>query len=313
MGTIEQAAKTPDTSKLYASPATVDKMLASRKATSLLTSGHNMALLQSANVAQTGLFAKMGSNIVQGMKPGNITQPMLGLPANLVKQQNFMAPDKRTASREGARGPVKANQFLSGNKLVGSASKMVQRTISSPFEKRVADLNDRTAPIIPKPLNNLQLSAKKTAEGFFTGLRNHAKSRSDGKTMLRSGAKLLELKSKFLKAADEALLAQLAEEDADERYRYLLNHGIVHAVDVTTKSLYVELPQIEGILIVYRKPSERQKHPEVIDLSSRDLAHIPLLEGEEKLITLKLCDNRIGRVENLVSLPSLRNLNLKGN
>lgn len=131
--------------------------------------------------------------------------------------------------------------------------------------------------------------------------------------MLRSGAKLLELKSKFLKAADEALLAQLAEEDADERYRYLLNHGIVHAVDVTTKSLYVELPQIEGILIVYRKPSERQKHPEVIDLSSRDLAHIPLLEGEEKLITLKLCDNRIGRVENLVSLPSLRNLNLKGN
>ena len=77
--------------------------------------------------------------------------------------------------------------------------------------------------------------------------------------------------------------------------------------------MYVELPQIEGILIVYRKPGERLKQPDVIDLSSRDLAHIPLLEGEEKLITLKLCDNRIGRVENLVSLPALKNLNLRGN
>ena len=29
--------------------------------------------------------------------------------------------------------------------------------------------------------------------------------------------------------------------------------------------------------------------------------------------TLKLCDNRISRVENLVSLPALKNLSLKGN
>lgn len=64
---------------------------------------------------------------------------------------------------------------------------------------------------------------------------------------------------------------------------------------------------------MYRRPSDRQKHPEAIDLSSRELLHIPLLEGEEKLISLKLCDNRISRVENLVSLPALRNLNLRGN
>lgn len=197
-------------------------MLASRKATSLLTSGQNMAMLQSANIAQAGLFAKMGNNIVQGMKPCAImgNTQTLGLPGNLVKQQNFMAPDKRAASREqAARGPVKANQFMGGQKLVGSASKMVQRTISSPFEKRVADLNDKTAPIIPKPLN--ALSAKKTAEGFFTGLRTNTKANSDKKYPSK-GNKLLELKSKFLKAPDDAMLAQLAEEDADERYRYLL-------------------------------------------------------------------------------------------
>ena len=64
-------------------------MLASRKATSLLTSGANLTLLQSA---QNGLFAKMGNNIVQGMKPGavnagNIAQisALGGLPCNLVK------------------------------------------------------------------------------------------------------------------------------------------------------------------------------------------------------------------------------------
>ena len=117
-------------------------------------------------------------------------------------------------------------------------------------------MNDKTAPIIPKTLNNMQLSAKKTAEGFFTGLRNQNKSKSDTKPMSR-GQPVLELKSKFLKAVDDKMIATLLEDETDERYRYLLNHGNVHAVDSTNQSLYVELPQIEGILIVYRKPSQR--------------------------------------------------------
>ena len=121
------------------------------------------------------------------------------------------------------------------------------------------------------------------------------------------------MKSKHLKVPDAVIINKLAEEETDERYRYLLQHGIVHALDSNDQSSYVELPQIEGILIVYRRPGERLKQPEVIDLSSRDLAHIPLLEGEEKLTTLRLCDNRISRIENIVSLPHLLNLNLKGN
>lgn len=68
---------------------------------------------------------------------------------------------------------------------------------------------------------------------------------------------MFELRSKFLQAVDDKLKAKLLEEETDERYQYLLNHGNVHAVDTTNQSLYVELPQIEGILIVYRKPSQR--------------------------------------------------------
>lgn len=54
------------------------------------------------------MFAKMGNNIVQGMKPGNMAQTNALLGSG-VKQQNFMAPDKRAASKEGVRGPIKAN------------------------------------------------------------------------------------------------------------------------------------------------------------------------------------------------------------
>ena len=162
--------------KVYNSPATVDKMLAARKATSLLTSGQNMAMLQASNLAHVS-FAKMGNNIVQGMKPGTMTVAQVAaMPNAMVKQQNFMMPamDKtRVGSRDATRtGPVKASQYMTaGQKLVGS-NKLVQRTISSPFEKRVADLSDKTAPIIPKGMNNMPIAGKKTAEGFFTGLRN---------------------------------------------------------------------------------------------------------------------------------------------
>ena len=170
--------KTPK--KVYNSPATVEKMLANRKATSLLTSGQNMAMLQTSNLAHVS-FAKMGNNIVQGMKPGTMTVAQLtampnAMAISMVKQQNFMVPamDKaRVGSRDATRtGPVKASQYMTaGQKLVGS-NKLVQRTISSPFEKRVADLTDKTAPIIPKGMNNMPIAGKKTAEGFFTGLRN---------------------------------------------------------------------------------------------------------------------------------------------
>ena len=83
-----------------------------------------MAMLQTSNLAHVS-FAKMGNNIVQGMKSGTMTVAQVtGMPNALVKQQNFMVPamDKtRAISREAARtGPVKANQYMTaGQKLVG--------------------------------------------------------------------------------------------------------------------------------------------------------------------------------------------------
>lgn len=77
-------------------------------------------------------------------------------------------------------------------------------------------------------------------------------------------------------------------EETDERYRYLLRHGNVHHIEVESKTIYVELPQIPNILIVYRRPAEREINPDKIMLDSRSLKHIPLLEGEDKIKYLNL-------------------------
>ena len=231
----------------------------------------------------------MGNNIVTSLKATGIQSlaQTLNLP-NGLKSQNYMTP--------GTKGPIKATQITS-NKLVG-ASKI--NHVSSPFEKKVSDI----VKDVP------QASKTATKDGFFTGLRNKSNSTTKEK---ESNEGQIELKSKYLKKPDEGIIKKLVEEETDERYRYLLKNGIVHAVEPATKRIYVELPQIQGILIVYRKPSERQSSPEMIDLSDRDMAHIPLLEGEEKLRVMNLQDNKITKVENLVSLPSLQSLNLKGN
>jgi leucine-rich repeat-containing protein 49 len=50
--------------------------------------------------------------------------------------------------------------------------------------------------------------------------------------------------------------------EEDERYRYLLTNGIVRRVEEENKIIFAELPQIPGVLVVYRKPSERAANPE---------------------------------------------------
>lgn len=105
----------------------------------------------------------------------------------------------------------------------------------------------------------------------------------------------------------------LMANEQDERYRYLLKHGNLKRVEDDDKILYAELPQIPGVLVVYRKPSERLANPERLNLDHRELTHLPLLEGEEKLRLLNFQHNSIVKIENLVSLPSLIFLDLYSN
>ena len=135
------------------------------------------------------------------------------------------------------KGPVKATQLVNGKQLV-SATQV--KTISSPFEKKVSDI--ASVPLVAK-------AKTESKEGFFTGLRNKVPS-AEKKIKI-------ELKSKHFGQATESMISQLTEEETDARYRYLLKHGNVHAVEHATKTIYVELPQISGIIIVYRRPSER--------------------------------------------------------
>ena len=81
---------------------------------------------------------------------------------------------------------------------------------------------------------------------------------------------------------------ELASNEEDERYRYLLKNGIVRRVEDEDKIIFAELPQIPGVLVVYRKPSERNANPDRLILDKRELTHMPLLEGEEKLRLLNL-------------------------
>lgn len=79
------------------------------------------------------------------------------------------------------------------------------------------------------------------------------------------------------------------------------------------KIIFAELPQIPGITVVYRKPSERMANPDKLNLDKRELMNMPLLEGEERLRLLNLQNNHISKIENLVSLPSLIFLDLYNN
>ncbi|CDW72990.1 leucine rich repeat family protein [Stylonychia lemnae] len=112
---------------------------------------------------------------------------------------------------------------------------------------------------------------------------------------------------------DPNMIRRLLNEEKDERYRYLLRHGNILNIESETLSLYVELPQIPNIIIVYRRPSEREMNVEKMNLDSRNLKHIPLLEGEEKIKYLNLQNNEIVKIENLVSLPNLTFLDLSMN
>lgn len=106
---------------------------------------------------------------------------------------------------------------------------------------------------------------------------------------------------------------KLHANEEDERYRYLLKNGIVRRVEDEDKIIFAELPQIPGVLVVYRKPSERNANPDRLNLDKRELTHMPLLEGEEKLRLLNLQHNHVSKIENLVSLPALIFLDLYNN
>jgi leucine-rich repeat-containing protein 49 len=109
------------------------------------------------------------------------------------------------------------------------------------------------------------------------------------------------------------LVLKLIQEEKDERYRYLLRHGNLHNIEAETYTIYVELPQIPNVVIVYRRPQEREQNPDKILLDQRGLRHIPLLEGEDKVKYLNLQNNFITKIENIISVPNLNFLDLSLN
>jgi len=84
-------------------------------------------------------------------------------------------------------------------------------------------------------------------------------------------------------------------------------------MDGNENIIFAELAKIPGALVVYRKPSERNRNYDKLILQNKKLTQLPLLEGEENLKMLNLQGNKISKIENLVSLHSLRYLDLYDN
>lgn len=99
----------------------------------------------------------------------------------------------------------------------------------------------------------------------------------------------------------------------DERFLFLMNHGVVQWIEGQDRIIFAELKHLPGVLIVYRSPEEREAQSERLNLDRRFLKGLPLLEGEERLRLLNFQRNQIGKVENLVSLPNLIFLDLYSN
>ncbi|CAI2359878.1 unnamed protein product [Moneuplotes crassus] len=162
--------------------------------------------------------------------------------------------------------------------------------------------------------NNIILEKRVTK---MAGARSSSRTSSAFKVKRQSQAigasKWHNLKFKNLLAPTNDLINTLLYKNKDERYRYLIKNAKVHYIEKGTESIYVELPQIPNILIIYRKPEIRLKSKDTLNLDDRGLNHVPLLEGEERLVKLVLKRNKISKIENLVSLPYLETLDLGGN
>ena len=109
------------------------------------------------------------------------------------------------------------------------------------------------------------------------------------------------------------MITKLLRDESDERYRYLIRHGNLHFIERESKTLYVELPQIPNVVVIYRRPVERTSNADKLSLEHRGLKSVPLLEGEEKLKQLNLAHNEIVKIENMVSLPNLTFLDISHN
>ena len=96
----------------------------------------------------------------------------------------------------------------------------------------------------------------------------------------------------------------------DERFLFFIKYGILRRYEGECDIIYIEIPQIPKKLVIYRRPHCRMKSLSKLNLSQRDLPHIPLFEGEDSLKYLSLELNRITKIDKLISLNNLIYLNL---
>ena len=110
-----------------------------------------------------------------------------------------------------------------------------------------------------------------------------------------------------------SIIEQRIKSIKDERFLFFIKYGILRRFDGDCETIYIEIPQIPKKIVIYRRPYARMKSSDKLNLSKKDLPHIPLFEGEDNLKYLSLELNQISKIEQLISLNNLIYLNLYGN
>lgn len=288
--------------------------------------------IQFANEQKNGKmnFAKMGSSIIgNGLNKGNDQKRN-----NFISNYNSDSKKVNMLMAEG-NGPIKATPMKGSEakQPVSEHKEKIVRNLQAPHE---FDKKHGVNNFYPKSNNGTSISQSGTINE--SSPKHESESKLPGSDSMNHNSRSLHQISQYLSQAlvtstnmgqpettgamiqnprllkpDSNLVRKLLQEEKDERYRYLLRHGSLHHIEAETFSIYVELPQIRNILIIYRRPVERESNPEKLTLDSRGLKHIPLLEGEEKVKYLNLQNNQIASIQNLVSLPNLHFLDLSSN
>lgn len=63
-----------------------------------------------------------------------------------------------------------------------------------------------------------------------------------------------------------AIGGEVVDDEDDERYKYLMTHGVVRKMDGNDNIIFAELMRIPGAIVVYWKPSEWNRNPDKLIL-----------------------------------------------
>ena len=161
------------------------------------------------------------------------------------------------------KGPIKV--IKRGKDMVTKNEEAtVPASVESQLYKKITDYYERSRSTSPFSSNHTHTKGSQhtnthTNTHNYPPLLSHTATNKGSSLSIPLPACSATNKLSLLKP-EAPLLTRLLLEEKDDRYRYLIKHGTLHYIEGETYTLFVELPQIPNVIIVYRRPKEREKN-----------------------------------------------------